>query len=142
MHRRKFLSTFLGGATAGLSIAAPGDGPERTHGARDRDEQAIASQRERLAARVEELSGEVEMLSGKLAEADRHRAHMLYLVHTMRSPLACMQIRTELMRDDARCEISDALSREVEMNARSCEALAQLVNDVFALERSHRQAQT
>jgi len=140
MQRREFLSTFLSGVAGGLPFAAPADAPEGMHGAGDRDEQAMAARCERLSSQVEELSGKVQILGRELAEADQRRSQMLYLVHTMRSPLACIQIRTESMRDDAECEMSDRLFRDLDMSARSCELLAELINDVFALEKARRQA--
>jgi K+-sensing histidine kinase KdpD len=138
MQRREFLSTCLGGLGGAAPFAAPGDGPAGTDGARDFDRRALAARCEQLSSQVEQLLGQVRMLGRELAEAERCRSQMLLLVHGMRSPLACMQIRAEVMRHDPQREISDELARALEMNVRNCELLNELVNDVFALARSQR----
>jgi len=119
MRRRQFLSWFLGGAVGALPCAARGDAPEQ----------------------VKALSDEVDRLRRTLAAADRHREQILYLVHTMRSPLNCVHLRTEVMRDETRHDLSDQTCRDLQMSVQSCGALADLINEVFALEKSWRQTQ-
>ena len=136
MQRREFLSTCLAGAAGGLPLVAPCNGPDAMRAGRDLDEESIAAQYEQLSLRTEELLAQTHFLIAALAEADRYRAQMLTLVHTMRSPLACIQIRTDAMRDDARHGMSDELCRELFMTVRNCELLTELVNEVFALEKT------
>jgi len=138
MQRREFLSSALGAVTCGVPLAAAADTPKRTHGAREPNEQLAP-----VAARqVEELLWEVQVLNRELAAADAFRSQMLGLIHAMRSPLACIHIVTDIMRDNARDDVSDEIRHYLQLSGRNCERLADLINDVFALERSQRLAQT
>jgi signal transduction histidine kinase len=138
MLRREFLSSFFGGLAGGLPLVARGDAPEQSSGAGERDTQS--AQCKESSFRVEDLLSEIQVLQKERANADGHRSQILYLVHTMRSPLACIHLVTDMMRDRARLDVSDELRRDLEMTARSCQRLAELVNDVFAMDRSWRQA--
>jgi len=135
MLRRDFLSSLVAAATGALPGARSGDAPDRmTLGLDELHDQSKAALCEQLASRVQQLSRDVEILTRELAEADQQRSQIFGVVHAMRSPLACIDVRTELMRY-ADGGMSDELRRHLDMNARSCRSLAELINDAFAAGR-------
>ena len=140
MLRRDFLSSFMAAIAGAPQAARSGDAPDRmrpgpveSHG---RSDVALCEQ---LSLRVEQLSREVETLTQELADADRHRSRFLSLVHDMRAPLACIHLRTELMVSVSG-GISDELQRHLDMSARSCASLAELINDAIAVVRTRARA--
>jgi signal transduction histidine kinase len=138
MRRRELLSFFFGGLVGGFPAAAQGHASAR--GALRREPDAQSERSEQLSLRVQELLSDIEVLQRERMEAEQYRTEILTLVHTMRQPLSCIHIAGDMMCDHARLDVSDKLRRELEIAVRSCQRLAEVVNDVFAADRSWRQA--
>jgi signal transduction histidine kinase len=120
MQRREFLSALLGEAVGGL----PGAGADPP--------------KQKWERQIHEQLEDAQDLGRELTEAARHRSEMLNLVHAMRAPLACTSLLVDIMRDPGRYDLSNELHRHLEMSARNCERLAELINEVFSLEKSRR----
>jgi hypothetical protein len=118
--QREFLSSLLGGAVGSLP-GAGADAPEQ-----------------KWERQIHELMWDAQDLCRELAEAARHRSEVLNLVHAMRAPLACTSLSVNIMRDPGRYDLSNELHTHLEMSASNCARVAELINEVFALEKFRR----
>jgi hypothetical protein len=138
MRRREFLSSVLGGVAGGLPLATGADIGDPANATAEPHEQlaAMAAQYEQLSCHADGLLWQVQALTQELWKADGHRSQILSLVHDMRAPLAGIELATRFLLDNTRPAAADELSRHRDITARSCRWLAELINDVFALEQS------
>lgn len=140
MRRRELLSSVLSGFARAIPFQGRADVPEQTC-ARQLQEQfpTMAAEREHLSWRAEELFSHLQSFACTIAAENKHRTQILSLVCTMRAPLAALDMTTQLMLSSPGQDLSEQFRSSLEMNARSCQRLAELINEIFILERSRQE---